>query len=448
MSDAETAYAAAQALIEKARKDGATGISFDIEDCHALTRIPPEIADLNALTEVDLGNTAIADLRPLSTLTGLHNLRLAQTGVTDLRPLTPVKGLQFLNLDSTQVNDLAPLADLSELVWLSIDSTKVRDLRPIADLSLLSEEGELSFRNTPAARATRQLAELSQREDGKERAKWLRPCLSTFPPWPEPIPWEIGADLEGKIDDALSRLNGLQTDLSAKTDEIHRAEGQLDSLANALEEARSRLKNFEYETARRIEATKEDYDKSMQAAEEAFREDLAIREPVQLWQDKQKEHESNRDRAFNLFRGGLAAIGLAIVLLVVTLAKAPEFVDTLLGPAGCDTSNPDTCKGFGLRGVFVTAATLTFLTVLLWFTRLQMKLYLAERHMVLDSRERRAFAQTYLGFLKEGDTSQEAQQQRALVYTSLFRPSSDGTIKEDGGLDPAVTAAISKILSR
>lgn len=77
-----------------------------------------------------------------------------------------------------------------------------------------------------------------------------------------------------------------------------------------------------------------------------------------------------------------------------------------------------------------------------------MKLYLAERHMVLDARERRAFAQSYIGFLAEGDSSEEARQQRAFVYTALFRPSSDGTVKEDGGLDPAITAALSKLLSR
>lgn len=45
-------------------------------------------------------------------------------------------------------------------------------------------------------------------------------------------------------------------------------------------------------------------------------------------------------------------------------------------------------------------------------------------------------------------TSEEAAQQRALVYGALFRPGSDGTVKDDGGLDPAISAAVSKLLSR
>lgn len=40
-----------------------------------------------------------------------------------------------------------------------------------------------------------------------------------------------------------------------------------------------------------------------------------------------------------------------------------------------------------------------------------MKLYLAERHLALDAREREAFAQSYLGLVREGDVSEEAKEQ-------------------------------------
>ena len=92
---------------------------------------------------------------------------------------------------------------------------------------------------------------------------------------------------------------------------------------------------------------------------------------------------------------------------------------------------------------------LTLLTLALWFARIQMKEYLSERHLALDARERRAFAQAYIGLINEGDSvTDEARDQRALVYAALFRPSSDGIIKEDSGIDPSLTAALSKLLSK
>lgn len=95
----------------------------------------------------------------------------------------------------------------------------------------------------------------------------------------------------------------------------------------------------------------------------------------------------------------------------------------------------------------LTGSVLTLLTLALWFTRLQMKEYLSERHLSLDAKERQAFVQAYLGLLAEGDASEEAKEQRALVYAALFRPSTDGIIKEDGGIDPSLSAAISKLLA-
>lgn len=124
----------------------------------------------------------------------------------------------------------------------------------------------------------------------------------------------------------------------------------------------------------------------------------------------------------------------------------PGFFAELFQPYGCDLAKPETCEGFSTRGFMFITATLTFTTLLLWFTRLQMKLYLAERHLALDARERRAFAEVYIGFLKEKDTTEEAKDQRALVYSALFRPTTDGIVKEDGGFDPSIAAAISKFL--
>ncbi|MEP0153942.1 DUF6161 domain-containing protein [Pseudophaeobacter sp.] len=138
-----------------------------------------------------------------------------------------------------------------------------------------------------------------------------------------------------------------------------------------------------------------------------------------------------------------------VVALIYVLATQPDYVQALLAPIGCDPKQPSSaCSGFSLKGVLLAAGVLTLFTLLLWFIRLQMKLYLAERHLALDAREREAFAQSYLGLVREGDVSEEAKEQRALVYAALFRPASDGTVKDEGGLDPSVTAALAKFLMK
>jgi hypothetical protein len=145
MSDADKAYASAQKLIAAAREGGATEISFDREDCHALTRIPPEIADLTALQALFLTQSGVTDLTPLSPLTGLQRLWLKQTGVTDLAPLSTITGLQALSLGQTSVTDLSPLSPLTGLITLSFDQTGVADLVPLSRLTRLQR---LSFDQT------------------------------------------------------------------------------------------------------------------------------------------------------------------------------------------------------------------------------------------------------------------------------------------------------------
>ena len=54
---------------------------------------------------------------------------------------------------------------------------------------------------------------------------------------------------------------------------------------------------------------------------------------------------------------------------------------------------------------------------------------------MIDARERMAFADAYVSLLRNKDNAVGAAEQGLIVYNALFRPTSDGIIKEDGGLD-------------
>ena len=80
MSAESDAYAAAEARIEAASKEGGEHLDLAYSDCAALTRLPDSLATLPNLKSLTLGDgtahVAITDLSPLTSLTDLSTLFL------------------------------------------------------------------------------------------------------------------------------------------------------------------------------------------------------------------------------------------------------------------------------------------------------------------------------------------------------------------------------------
>jgi hypothetical protein len=210
MSDADTAYARAQRKIAWSAETGAERLDFNFHAFRALTKIPPEIAQLPALWELDLRYTQITDLAPLAGLVDISNLLLDGTQITDLAPLAGMVGMRSLSLTNTQVTDLTPLAGMVEMQRLWLDDTQITDLaplagmvqlqdlvlrgsqvvdlRPIARLQRLGTSGALGldFANTPATAQDARLAELAQITDAKRRSQETLAYLRSLPPWVDP----------------------------------------------------------------------------------------------------------------------------------------------------------------------------------------------------------------------------------------------------------------------
>jgi hypothetical protein len=70
---------------------------------------------LTQLNRLDLRNTQVTDLSPLSVLTQLNLLDLSNTQVTDISPLSVLTQLNRLDLSNTQVTDLSVLKNLNKL---------------------------------------------------------------------------------------------------------------------------------------------------------------------------------------------------------------------------------------------------------------------------------------------------------------------------------------------
>jgi len=86
------------------------------------------------VTELNLSQTAVADLLPLRALKGLRMLNAYGTRVADLSPLSELP-LTWLDIGQTAVTDLSPLVRV-RLTSLKLGGTKVSDLSPLANLPL------------------------------------------------------------------------------------------------------------------------------------------------------------------------------------------------------------------------------------------------------------------------------------------------------------------------
>jgi Leucine-rich repeat (LRR) protein len=89
------------------------------------------------VVRVDLRQSRVVDLSPVSRFEELETLILSGLPVTDLSPLSGFGRLEHLDLSSTSVSDLSPLAGLSSLKSLDLSRTAAPDLSPLAGLTNL-----------------------------------------------------------------------------------------------------------------------------------------------------------------------------------------------------------------------------------------------------------------------------------------------------------------------
>ena len=333
----DAAYARAQDAIATARASGASDLTLSGDDFSDLAVLPPDIGSLTALNRLDLMDTQVSDISALSGLTALSRLFLSGTPVSDISVLSGLEGLTDLDLTGTQVSDLSPLLSLTQL----------------ADAP---QSAGLAFKNTVAALSDSRIAEIAKIEDNAKRATGLFAYLRE-------IPKGVARSIE-KLD---TRVGTTQQDVT--------------ELETRVSTAIKRLDRFDA-----------DYESRLKAAAAAFREDNALKAPVVLWQEKETKHQAESATARTFFIWSLIVTGLLVIVLASLLIFCKDVAYALVAPIGCDPAKPETCSGFSARGLSILTLLAAFFTCLLWYVRMQMKLFLSEWHLALDTRERTAFA--------------------------------------------------------
>ena len=156
---------------------------------------------------------------------------------------------------------------------------------------------------------------------------------------------------------------------------------------------------------------------------------MALAAPVKYWKDKSDDH------------GNSEKVMLTIAILYFITSLISLFI---LGKFSAEyIIELDKDVDRAAVYVIVSGGLLAFTTMIFWFGRVVMKLYLSEHHLRVDAAERSIMTQAYLAMTEQGSATEA---ERAIVLSSIFRPSPDGIVKDDGPADASIGGILSKIL--
>lgn len=219
------------------------------------------------------------------------------------------------------------------------------------------------------------------------------------------------AAAEQSLDQLRAKAETLLGEKTAVFDELHREYQQLaDGIRTSAEEQKDAFQTSQGTRSTEFEALTQAHQEAMEDLRKTFREELALRAPAEYWNKKRDGHFTWAwvTGAASFIGIGGAAFGLGWQ------------IHALLNKTPVNTA-PETWRlaVLALVGVFTV-----------WALRLVVRMFLSHLHLLTDAGERVVMVQTYLSLL-EGDhlTSKEDRQ---LILQALFRPASDGIVKDEG----------------
>lgn len=219
------------------------------------------------------------------------------------------------------------------------------------------------------------------------------------------------AAAEQSFDQLRTKAEQLLGDKTEAYDALHR---QYQSLAESIRAAAdTQAAGFESAQGERqtaFDQLKTAHETAMETLRKTFREELALRAPAEYWEEKRKEHERMSKVTGAVSFGGIAAAAGALGWLIHDLLR---------------TATPNAAPEAWRVAMIVLIGLFA-----VWGVRLVVRMFLSHLHLATDAAERVVMTRTYLSLL-EGDRL-SSKDDRQLILQALFRPSSDGLVKDEG----------------
>jgi hypothetical protein len=175
------------------------------------------------------------------------------------------------------------------------------------------------------------------------------------------------------------------------------------------------------EIAKKFNDEYERHETTMSEAEEFYEKKLAVKNAVTYWSKKAESHKTNS------YIFGIIA-GLLMIVSIIGIFNLGKYI------IGLELTD---VNGIGRKILTATGALqlwvygffIISMTLIIWFIRLLVKVFLSNLHLLSDAKERETMIQTYLAFEREENTLKDTD--RDLILPSIFRVSANGYIKDD-----------------
>lgn len=169
---------------------------------------------------------------------------------------------------------------------------------------------------------------------------------------------------------------------------------------------------------------------SIKTVEAEYLQQMKLQAPVTYWNRRAEKHSLGA-----LISGTIGVLYALLAGGALLVWWAPELRSSI---------REIVREGQSAQFAFVELAVfLVFATIIFWVGRIISRIFLSERHLSTDARERAVMAETYLALAHNGSVSDA---ERPIVLGSIFRASSDGIVKDDTTPDPSLAALLSRLL--
>lgn len=169
-------------------------------------------------------------------------------------------------------------------------------------------------------------------------------------------------------------------------------------------------KEMTLEFSKQIEENQAD----LTALKETYDSFMQLHAASEYWASKKKEHVNGKKLFARLV--ALSSVLGGVFIYFTALNILPESTASDIIP-------------WRNLGIFALMSTISF-----WVIRLCTKLMLSHIHLYADAREREVMISTFLALLRRDESRETLKNSDiALVLAPIFRPSTTGVIKDDGG---------------
>lgn len=155
-------------------------------------------------------------------------------------------------------------------------------------------------------------------------------------------------------------------------------------------------------------------DQDLSNLKETYEAYMVLKGPMKYWGLKRKDHD-NEIKKLRKMLVVWSCVG-AVVLFAAAYFLLPAF-------------HPAESIPWRHIGFFILTSTFV-----LWFIRLLVKLLLSNIHLSADAREREVMIQTFMALMRHKESRDGVTKEDiALVLAPIFKPSTTGVIKDEGG---------------